>query len=112
MSDWRGHDNIEVRCRQLLLTGDFGGALDKQGRRRYKTLYIRIAKGGQSCREDRRARGGPGTPLVVKIATGELEEDLPADREAKVAAGKARAESMTVEEQSALRKKAAAARWG
>ena len=49
---------------------------------------------------------------VMKIATGEIEEDLPADREAKVTAGKARAESMTPEERKALAGKAAAARWG
>ena len=49
---------------------------------------------------------------VAKIATGEIEEELPADREAKVAAGKARAESMTPEERKELASKAAAARWG
>ena len=48
---------------------------------------------------------------VMKIATGEIEEDLPADREAKVAAGKARAESMTPEERSKLAKAASRARW-
>ena len=49
--------------------------------------------------------------MVAKIATGEIQEDLPADREAKVAAGKARAESMTPEERKELAEKAAAARW-
>ena len=49
---------------------------------------------------------------VMKIATGEIEEDLPKNREGKVNGGKARAESMTPEEQKALAGKAAAARWG
>ena len=49
---------------------------------------------------------------VMKIATGEIEEDLPKNREGKVNGGKARAESMTPEERSELAEKAAAARWG
>lgn len=48
---------------------------------------------------------------VAKIATGEIKEDLPADREAKVAAGKARADGMTPEERSELARKAAQVRW-
>ena len=48
---------------------------------------------------------------VMKIATGEIEEDLPEHREIKVNGGKARAESMTPEEQSELGRKAARARW-
>ena len=48
---------------------------------------------------------------VMKIATGEIEEDLPAHREDKVNGGKARAESMTPEERSELARKAARARW-
>ena len=49
---------------------------------------------------------------VMKIATGEIEEDLPKNREGKVNGGKARVESMTPEERKALAEKAAAARWG
>ena len=49
---------------------------------------------------------------VAKIATGEIEEDLPAHRDIKVNGGKARADSMTPEERKALAEKAAAARWG
>jgi hypothetical protein len=48
---------------------------------------------------------------VMKIATGEIEEDLPKNRENKVNGGKARVESMTPEDRSELAKKAAAARW-
>ncbi len=48
---------------------------------------------------------------VMKIATGEIEEDLPKNREGKVNGGKARVESMTPEDRSELAKKAAAARW-
>ena len=50
--------------------------------------------------------------MVMKIATGELEEELPKHRAGKVNGGKRRATSMTAEERSALAKKAAAARWG
>ena len=46
---------------------------------------------------------------VMKLATGEVEEGLPA--EGKVNGGKARAESMTPEERSELAKAAARARW-
>ena len=49
---------------------------------------------------------------VAKIATGEMEEDIPKHRNSKVNGGKARAESMTPEERSALAKTAAKARWG
>ena len=49
---------------------------------------------------------------VAKIATGEIEEDLPTHRDIKVTGGKARADSMTPEERKALAEKAAAARWG
>jgi hypothetical protein len=49
---------------------------------------------------------------VAKIATGEIEEDLPAHRDIKVKGGKARAESMTPEERSELAKTAARVRWG
>ena len=48
---------------------------------------------------------------VMKIATGEIEEDLSADREGKVNGGKARSASMTPEERKELAEKAAAARW-
>ena len=49
---------------------------------------------------------------VMKIATGEIAEDLPKNRKGKVNGGKARAESMTPEERKELAEKAAAARWG
>ena len=49
---------------------------------------------------------------VMKIATREIEEDLPKNREGKVNGGKARAESMAPEERKALAEKAASARWG
>ena len=49
---------------------------------------------------------------VMKIATGEIEEELPENREGKVNGGKARTEGMTPEEQSELGRKAARARWG
>ena len=49
---------------------------------------------------------------VMKIATGELEEELPENREDKVNGGKARANSMTPEERSELARTAARARWG
>ena len=49
---------------------------------------------------------------VMKISTGELEEDLPKNREGKVNGGKTRAESMTPEDRSEMGKKAARARWG
>ena len=49
--------------------------------------------------------------MVAKIATGEIEEDVPKNRNGKVNGGKARAESMTPEERSYLAKAAARARW-
>ena len=49
---------------------------------------------------------------VAKIATGEIEEELPENRKDKVNGGKARAESMTPEERSKLARTAARARWG
>ena len=49
---------------------------------------------------------------VAKIATGEIEEDLPAHRDIKVNGGKARAESMTPEERKALARTGAKVRWG
>ena len=48
---------------------------------------------------------------VMKIATGEIEEDLPAHREIKVKGGKARANGMTPEKRSELARTAARARW-
>ena len=48
---------------------------------------------------------------VMKIATGEIEEDLPKDREGKVNGGKARTSGMTAEERSELARKGAKARW-
>ena len=50
--------------------------------------------------------------MVAKIATGEIVEELPKNREGKVNGGKARVESMTPEERSELAKAAARARWG
>ena len=49
---------------------------------------------------------------VAKIATGEINEELPANREVKVTGGKVRANGMTSEERSALARKAAQVRWG
>ena len=49
--------------------------------------------------------------MVAKIATGEIEEDLPKNRPGKVNGGKARAESMTPEERKALAGRAAKVRW-
>jgi hypothetical protein len=49
---------------------------------------------------------------VAKIATGEIEEDVPKNRDIKVKGGKARADSMTGEERSELARHAAQARWG
>ena len=48
---------------------------------------------------------------VMKIATGEIEEELPSNRDGKVNGGKARTASMTAEERSKLASKAAQARW-
>ena len=50
--------------------------------------------------------------MVAKIATGEIEEEIPENREDKVNGGKARANSMTGEERSELARTAARARWG
>ena len=47
---------------------------------------------------------------VMKLATGEVEENLPA--EGKVNGGKARAASMTPEERKELARTGAKARWG
>ncbi len=49
--------------------------------------------------------------MVAKIATGEIEEDLPKNWQGKVNGGKARANSMTPEERKALAEKAARVRW-
>ena len=49
---------------------------------------------------------------VMKIATGELEEDLPEHREGKVSGGKARVDGMTPEERQELARAGAQARWG
>ena len=49
---------------------------------------------------------------VAKIATGEIEEELPENREIKVKGGKARTNSMTAEERSELARYAARSRWG
>jgi hypothetical protein len=48
----------------------------------------------------------------MKIATGEIEEELPEHRDAKVNAGKARVDGMTPEERRELARTGAAARWG
>ena len=49
--------------------------------------------------------------MVAKIATGEIEEELPENREDKVNGGRARAASMTPAERSKLARTAARARW-
>ena len=48
---------------------------------------------------------------VMKIATGETEEELPEHREIKAKGGKTRASSVTPEERSELARTAARARW-
>ena len=48
---------------------------------------------------------------VMKIATGEIEEELEAPPTGKVNGGKARAASMTPEERRDLARTAAKARW-
>ena len=48
---------------------------------------------------------------VMKIATGEIEEELEVRQLSKVNGGKARAASMTPEERKELARKAAKARW-
>ena len=52
---------------------------------------------------------------VAKVATGEIEETL-SKKSGRVrsghAGGKARAESLTIDERREIAKKAAAARWG
>lgn len=50
--------------------------------------------------------------MVAKIATGEIEEDLPEHRDIKVKGGKSRTNGMTPEERSELARKAAKRRWG
>ena len=50
---------------------------------------------------------------VAKIATGELEEELPSNtRNGGLKGGKARAEALTPERRSEIAKKAAKTRWG
>lgn len=55
---------------------------------------------------------------VMRIATGEIEDDIPNDGKDPAAkalgakGGKARAESMTPERRAEIAKKAAARRWG
>ena len=49
--------------------------------------------------------------MVAKIATGEVTDELPANREGKVNGGKARTSGMTAVERSALAQTAARARW-
>ena len=48
---------------------------------------------------------------VAKIATGEIEDKIPAHREIRANAGKSRTDSMTPEQRSELAKTAARARW-
>lgn len=53
--------------------------------------------------------------MVARLATGEITEELkqPSGKvRSGIAGAKARAESMTKEERSAVAKQAAAARWG
>ena len=52
--------------------------------------------------------------LVMKIATGEAEENLPKTRrsEGGKVGGKARAEKLSPEKRAAIASKAAAKRWG
>lgn len=48
---------------------------------------------------------------VMKVATGEIEEDIPKHRNGKVNGGKARADSMTPKERSELASRASRIRW-
>ena len=51
--------------------------------------------------------------MVAKIATGEVEDELPdGRRKGGLKGGKSRTSGMTAEERSALARKAALARWG
>lgn len=51
--------------------------------------------------------------MVAKIATGEIEEELPsARRNGGLKGGKARAEALSPSKRSEVAKKAAQARWG
>ena len=55
--------------------------------------------------------------FIVDLATGEKEDEAPAEkaegqRKGGLRGGKARAEALTPEERSAIAKKAAKARWG
>ena len=69
--------------------------------------------GGQHATRTKRrettGRCGGAAVMVAKIATGEIEEELPENREDKVNGGKARANGMTPEERSGLARKAAQA---
>ena len=50
--------------------------------------------------------------MVARIATGEIEDELPpAQREGGLAGGPARSESLTPEERSEIAQKAAQKRW-
>ena len=50
--------------------------------------------------------------MVAKIATGEVEDELPSDkRKGGLEGGKARAEALTPEKRSEIASKAAKARW-
>ena len=49
--------------------------------------------------------------MVAKIATGEVMDELPANREGKVNGGKTRVASMTAAERSELARAAARVRW-
>ena len=49
---------------------------------------------------------------VMKIATGEIEEDLPSNRrKGGLKGGKARADALAPDERSEIARQAAAARW-
>jgi hypothetical protein len=52
--------------------------------------------------------------LVMRIATGEIEEKIPNAGQAKggIKGGKARADALSVGKRKAIAKKAAKARWG
>ena len=48
---------------------------------------------------------------VMKIATGEVEEDLAKNREGGIKGGEARAKTLSPERRAEIARKAAAARW-
>ena len=62
--------------------------------------------------QERPADSNQCAVMVAKIATGEIEDELPSDkRNGGIAGAAARAESLTPEQRSEIARKAAKARW-